>query len=139
MAGFREIIGQEKIVEHFRNAIRYDKISHAYILNGEQGMGKKMIAEAFAMTVQCENGAYEPCMSCHSCKQAMSGNNPDIRWVKHEKPATISVEDIRMQVNNDIVIKPYEYKRKIYIVSYNPITNKSQIGCFPSPERNISS
>ena len=42
MAGFREIIGQEKIVEHFRNAIRYDKISHAYILNGEQGMGKKI-------------------------------------------------------------------------------------------------
>ena len=116
MAGFREIIGQEKIVEHFRNAIRYDKISHAYILTGEQGMGKKMIAEAFAMTVQCENGADEPCMSCHSCKQAMSGNNPDIRWVKHEKPATISVEDIRMQVNNDIVIKPYEYKRKIYII-----------------------
>lgn len=116
MAGFREIIGQEKIVEHFRNAIRYDKISHAYILNGEQGMGKKMIAEAFAMTVQCENGADEPCMSCHSCKQAMSGNNPDIRWVKHEKPATISVEDIRLQANNDIVIKPYEYKRKIYII-----------------------
>ena len=43
MAGFREIIGQEKIVEHFRNAIRYDKISHAYILNGEQGAKRNAV------------------------------------------------------------------------------------------------
>lgn len=116
MAGFQEIIGQEKIVEHFRNAIKMNKISHAYILNGEQGMGKKMVAGAFAMTVQCEKKGEEPCMECHSCKQFLSGNNPDIRWVSHEKPNTISVEDIRMQLNNDIVIRPYEYAHKVYII-----------------------
>lgn len=116
MAGYSEILGQQKVVEHFRNAIKLNKISHAYILNGEQGMGKKMMAGAFAMTVQCEKGGTEPCMTCHSCKQFISGNNPDIKWVTHEKPASISVEDIRTQVNNDIVIRPYEYKRKIYII-----------------------
>lgn len=116
MAGFHEIIGQEKIVEHFRNAIKINKISHAYILNGEQGMGKKMMAGAFAMTVQCEKQGEEPCMECHSCKQFLSGNNPDIRWVSHEKPNTISVEDIRTQLNNDIVIRPYEYVHKVYII-----------------------
>lgn len=116
MAGFDEISGQEKIVEHFLNAIKRNKISHAYILNGERGMGKKMMAKAFAMTVQCEKGGDTPCMSCHSCKQFISGNHPDIRWVTHEKPASISVEDIRIQVNNDIMIRPYEYKRKIYII-----------------------
>lgn len=116
MAGFKEIIGQEKIIEHFQRAIEMDKISHAYILNGEKGMGKKMLARAFAMAVQCEKGGMEPCMECHSCKQCLSGNNPDIRWVTHEKPASISVEDIRQQVNRDIDIKPYEYKKKIYII-----------------------
>lgn len=116
MAGFKEIIGQENIIAHFESAIKSGKISHAYILNGEKGMGKKMIADAFAMTVQCEEGGIEPCMKCHSCKQALSGNNPDIRWVTHEKPGTISVEDIRTQVNHDIIIKPYEYKKKIYII-----------------------
>jgi DNA polymerase-3 subunit delta' len=115
MAGFSEIIGQEKVIEHFQNAIKRNKISHAYILNGESGMGKKMLAKAFAMTVQCEQGGDEPCMKCHSCIQALSGNNPDIRWITHEKPASIAVEDIRTQVNNDIVIRPYEYRRKIYI------------------------
>lgn len=116
MAGFQEIIGQDKVTEHFKSAIKRDKISHAYILSGEQGMGKKSLARAFAMTVQCERGTDEPCMECHSCKQALSGNNPDIRWVTHEKPASISVEDIRVQINQDIVIRPYEYKRKIYII-----------------------
>lgn len=116
MAGFSEILGQERVVGHFRNAIKLNKISHAYILNGERGMGKKMMAGAFAMTVQCQEGKDEPCMRCHSCKQFMSGNNPDIRWVTHEKPSSISVEDIRTQVNNDIIIRPYEYKRKIYII-----------------------
>ena len=116
MAGFDEILGQEKVVEHFKNAIKLDKISHAYIINGEKGMGKKMMAKAFAMTVQCERGGDEPCMECHSCKQFLSGNNPDIKWVTHEKPATISVEEVRTQINNDIIIRPYAYKRKIYIV-----------------------
>lgn len=117
MAGFDEISGQERIVEHFLNAIKTNKISHAYILNGEKGMGKKMIAKAFAMTVQCEKGGNTPCMSCHSCRQFISGNHPDIKWVTHEKSASISVEDIRTQVNNDIMIRPYEYKRKIYIIN----------------------
>lgn len=116
MAGFDEIIGQDKVVEHFKIAIKRNKISHAYILNGESGMGKKTLAEAFALTVECEAGGDVPCMECHSCKQTLSGNNPDIRWVTHEKAGTISVEDIRMQINNDIFIRPYEYKKKIYIV-----------------------
>ncbi len=116
MAGFSKIIGQDKLVEHFQNAIKMNKISHAYILNGESGMGKKMLAKAFAMTVQCEKKGTEPCMECHSCKQFLSGNNPDIRWVTHEKPASISVEDIRTQLNNDIVIRPYEYSHKVYII-----------------------
>ena len=55
-------------------------------------------------------------MECHSCKQAIGKNQPDIVYVRHEKPNTISVDDIRTQVNNDIVIKPYSSKRKIYII-----------------------
>ncbi len=116
MAGFDKIIGQEKLIRHFENAIRLNKISHAYIIDGEIGMGKKMIANAFAQTVECEEGGIRPCMKCHSCKQALSGNNPDIRQVVHEKPNTISVEEIRTQVNQDILIRPYEYRKKIYII-----------------------
>ena len=116
MAGFSEIVGHEQIIEHLQNAIEADKVSHAYILNGPDKAGKMMIAKAFAQTLQCEKGGLEPCMECHSCKQAMSGNQPDIIYVRHEKSNTISVDDIRTQINNDIVVKPYSSKRKIYIV-----------------------
>lgn len=116
MAGFKEILGHEQIIEHLQNAITMDKVSHAYIINGPDKSGKMMLAEAFATTLQCESGEKEPCGECHSCKQAAGRNQPDIIYVKHEKPNTISVDDIRTQVNNDIVIKPYSSKHKIYII-----------------------
>ena len=116
MAGFRDIIGHEQVIAHLQNAITMDKISHAYIINGPDKSGKKMLAEAFAMALQCENDGNEGCMECHSCKQAINRNQPDIIYVSHEKPNTISVDDIRTQVNNDITIKPYSSKYKIYII-----------------------
>ena len=116
MAGFRDIIGHNQIIEHLKNAIRMEKISHAYILNGENNSGKMMLAEAFAMALQCEAGGDEPCMECRSCRQAKEHNQPDIIYVTHDKPNIISVDDIRHQLNNDIVIKPYSSKYKIYIV-----------------------
>lgn len=116
MKGFKDVIGHNDIIEYIQNAVSQDKVSHAYILNGERGSGKKMLADLFAMTLQCEEHTPSPCGECHSCKQAKSGNHPDIIHVKHEKPNTISVDDIRTQVNNDIVIKPYGSPHKIYII-----------------------
>ena len=116
MAGFSEILGHEQIIEHLQNAIKLQKVSHAYILDGEEGAGKKLLARAFAQTLQCERGGVDPCGECHSCKQAQSGNQPDIIEVTHEKPASIGVEDIRGQLCSDIQIKPYSSPYKIYIV-----------------------
>ncbi len=52
MNDFSNIIGHETIIEYFRNAISMDKVSHAYILNGEDKSGKLMLAEAFAAALQ---------------------------------------------------------------------------------------
>lgn len=117
MAGFQDIIGQEQIKEHLQNALSTGKVSHAYILNGEKSSGKEFIAKIFAMALQCEAGGVEPCNECRSCKQTLSKNQPDIIYVSHEKPNTISVDDIRAQVNNDVGIKPYSSKYKVYIIS----------------------
>ena len=117
MAEFKNIIGHEQIIEHLQNAIRLDKVSHAYILNGPDQSGKMMLAEAFAMALQCEKKGVEGCMSCHSCKQAVSHNQPDIIYLQHEKPNTISVKDIRSQINQDITIRPYASPYKIYIIN----------------------
>lgn len=117
MGSFKDVVGHKDIINYIRNAVQEDKVSHAYILNGERGSGKKMLAALFATTLQCEKGGPDPCNVCHSCIQAESGNHPDIIRVQHEKPNTISVEDIRTQVNNDILIKPYQGPYKIYIIS----------------------
>lgn len=116
MAGFEQVIGHEQIIEHFQNAIRLDKISHAYILSGEAGMGKKLLAHLFSMTLQCEKHEASPCGGCRSCRQAEGYNQPDIIWVAHEKPGSIGVEDVRGQVVGDIQIKPYSSPYKIYII-----------------------
>lgn len=122
MAKFKDIIGQEPIKEYFQNAICMNKVSHAYIINGERSAGKEFIANILAMALQCENpiqenGCSDACGECHSCKQALSGNQPDIIRITHEKPNTIGVEDIRNQINGDIAIKPYSSPKKIYIMN----------------------
>lgn len=117
MATFQDIIGQEQLKEHLQNAIKMKKISHAYIINGERFAGKEFIAKIFAMALQCENFDGEPCGECHSCKQALSENHPDIIRVTHEKPGSIGVDDVRAQINGDIAIKPYSSPYKIYIMN----------------------
>ena len=117
MRRFSDIVGQEQLREHLENAVRMNKVSHAYIINGERNAGKEFIARTFAMALQCEDRqGVEPCQECHSCKQAKSGNHPDIIFVTHEKPGTIGVDDIRKQINGDVAIKPYSGPKKIYIV-----------------------
>ncbi len=117
MAGFQEIIGQEHIKEHLLHAVEQNKVSHAYLLQGELGAGKEFIARAFATLLQCERRENNACGQCRSCKQIESKNHPDVIWVTHEKPNTIGVEDIRTQLNQDIEIKPYYGPKKIYIIS----------------------
>lgn len=116
MGTFKDVVGHKDIINYIRNAVREDKVSHAYILNGERGAGKKMLADLFAATLLCEKGGPDPCNECHSCRQAESGNHPDIIKVTHEKPNSISVDDIREQVNNTIMIKPYQGPYKVYII-----------------------
>lgn len=116
MAGFKDVAGHEQIIEHLQNLIVNQKVGHAYIFCGEDGTGKNMLASLFAKALECEAGGSDSCGTCRSCRQAESGNHPDIRYVTHAKSASIGVDEIREQVNEDIVIKPYSSKYKIYII-----------------------
>ena len=116
MTGFKDVVGHRDIIGYIQDAVEQNKVSHAYILNGQRGSGKKMLAKLFAMALQCESGKTDPCGECRSCIQATNNNQPDIITVKHEKPASISVDDIREQLNGDIMIKPYSSPYKVYII-----------------------
>ena len=117
-----KVLGQNHITQHFENAIKMGKISHAYIINGEAESGKMELALQFAKALQCEDNntvgktpTGVACGKCKSCHQTDTGNQPDIRIVTYEKSG-IGVDEIREQINNHIVIKPYSSKHKIYIV-----------------------
>lgn len=136
---WRDVVGQTQLTENLQNALKHNKISHAYLIQGEKMSGKCMIADIFSRALQCECGQEEdrqatlfdlgatadqdqtgvkmrPCNCCRSCKQAINGNHPDIIHVIHEKPNVITVDNIRQQVNGDIAIKPYSGAYKIYII-----------------------
>ena len=131
---WNDVVGLTQLTDNLQNAIKHNKISHAYLIQGEKLSGKRMIADIFARALQCEAGKASsehqetlfempseatgprPCNQCRSCKQAINGNHPDIIYVTHEKPNVISVDNIRQQVNGDIAIKPYSGTYKIYII-----------------------
>jgi len=117
VSDFNQVTGHESTIAHLKTAIQTDKLSHAYIFSGEDGMGKNLLANAFVQALQCENKIMDTdaCGKCKSCVQVESGNHPDIIRVTHEK-ASIGVDDIRLQLNNDMFIKPYSSKYKIYII-----------------------
>ena len=116
MLQYDEIIGQEQVKEHFKQAVEAKKVAHAYIIEGEPGSGKKSLAYAFAKALQCEKGGSVPCGCCQSCLQAEGGNQPDIITVRHKKPNTFGVDEMREQLVSDIEIKPYSSRYKIYII-----------------------
>ena len=57
MSGFKDVVGHKNIIKYIQNAVTADAVSHAYILNGERGSGKKLLANLFAMSMQCQNRA----------------------------------------------------------------------------------
>lgn len=126
MLSFKDIIAQDKIKKYFKEAIKSKNISHAYIINGDKGIGKKTIAEAFALELMCKQ-KNAPCLLCHSCKQTLAKTNIDIRYIRHEKPNTISVAEVREQLLDDAKSKPFNSEYKIYIIDEaNKLTKEAQ-------------
>ena len=116
---FADINGQKAVIGHFRNALKNRKVSHAYLLYGEEGAGGMEIALAFAQTLLCENpvqgeeGA-EPCGTCASCLQAESLSHPDL-MVAEREGASLGIDRIR-EINRDTGTLPYRSDHKVYIL-----------------------
>ena len=116
-----DILGNEELKEHFKAAIRHKMVSHAYIIEGEKGSGKKTMAEAFARLLQCQSPVDSPdgpaaCGKCTACLMTGNGNHPDLIRVSHEKPAVIRVDELREQLVNTVDVMPYRGPYKIYII-----------------------
>lgn len=127
MSNFRDIIGNEQIIKSMQSAIANAMVSHAYIISGAEGSGKKLLASALAKTLLCERGGRDACGECISCKTFEAGNNPDVIYVYPKKTKALSVDDVREQITSDVNIKPYNHKYKIYIIpKADTLTNQAQ-------------
>ena len=113
---FNDIKGQDKAVEALKAAIRNERIAHAYIFAGPNGVGRSFLARNFAKAVNCDNAEAAPCDSCQSCKKIDRDIHPDVKWInKDEKSGQIKIGQIR-QLENRIILKPYEGNYKVFII-----------------------
>ncbi len=98
-ADFKDIVGQDQIVQILKNQILEGSVSHAYLFSGGRGTGKTSTAKVFAKAINCINSVdQEP---CHTCKVCLEG---DIDIIEIDAASNNSVDNIR-EIREDILSK----------------------------------
>lgn len=115
--GFPEIIGHKPQKEFLRSSVRKNRISHAYLFSGPEGVGKKLVAIGFAKLINCaEGGTGNPDCECTSCAKTEKGLNPDVLVFGYPGEKTIKVSHIRQDIERLIHLAPYENPYKVFII-----------------------
>jgi DNA polymerase-3 subunit gamma/tau len=112
---FEEVVGQGHVTRTLQNAIKQDKLAHAYLFTGTRGVGKTSIARLFAKAIRCENRKSDmnPCLMCASCRDLDSGSSMD--YIEIDGASNNSVDDVRALIEN-VQYLPTRGKYKIYVI-----------------------
>ncbi|MDR2676742.1 MAG: hypothetical protein LBC05_01870 [Endomicrobium sp.] len=114
---FEDILGQQKVKEIISNQIKNNKISHAYIFMGQDGIGKRLIAIEFAKILNCDNinelGIVnkKPCKKCISCKEIAKDIHPNLHFIDFAKQSELEQNDLAKQKNLKIETIRYMQKK----------------------------
>lgn len=111
---FGDMVGQQHIIRTLQNAIREDRLSHAYLFSGPRGTGKTTAAKVLAKAVNCERGpSPEPCNECESCRRITAGAVMDVLEI--DAASNRGVEEIR-DLRDKVKYAPTEVRQKVYII-----------------------
>ena len=110
-----ELVGQEHVSRTLRNAVRHDRVAHAYLFCGPRGSGKTSSARLLAKAVNCEDPdpAKRPCNACTSCRIINEGRATDI--IEIDAASNRGIEDIR-DLREKVKFSPAQLRKKLYII-----------------------
>ena len=111
---FEDVVGQDHVVKALRNAIRLDRVTHAYLFSGTRGVGKTSVARIFAKCLNCVKGpTEEPCNECDICQAISVGQDVDV--IEIDGASNNGVEAVR-ELRQNAGLRPSRARFKIYYI-----------------------
>jgi DNA polymerase-3 subunit delta' len=114
LMGFKDIIGQEGAIKILQSAIKNNRLSHAYLFVGPEGVGKRLTAKTLAKALNCQRGNIDSCDECRNCIRIDLDEYPDVKIIG-PVGTSIKIEQMR-KVRREASLKPLEGKKKVYII-----------------------
>jgi len=111
---FADVVGQNHVVRTLGNAIKHNRIAHAYLFSGPRGVGKTSVARIMAKAINCEGGPREiPCNQCTHCREITEGISLDVREI--DGASNRGIDEIR-ELRENVKFSPASSSYKIYII-----------------------